>query len=156
MRDVNKVILLGNLGADPELKHTANGVAVVNLRIATNERWKDKESGELNERVTWHTVVAFDKVAEFAAEYLKKGARVYVEGQIQVRKWTNKEGVDQYSTEIRAQDVSGQDRKGEGNETEESPQPARKAPAKASTKPATATAVRRPATKAAPSAASWD
>ena len=99
MASVNKVILLGNLGRDPETRYTTGGDAVTNLRIATSEQWKDK-SGEKQERTEWHTVVLFGRTAEIAAEYLKKGRSVYIEGRLQTRKYTDKEGVEKYSTEI--------------------------------------------------------
>jgi single-strand DNA-binding protein len=99
MASVNKVILLGNLGRDPETRYTTGGDAVTNLRIATSEQWKDK-SGEKQERTEWHTVVLFGRQAEIAGEYLKKGRSVYIEGRLQTRKWTDKEGVEKYSTEI--------------------------------------------------------
>jgi single-strand DNA-binding protein len=99
MASVNKVILLGNLGRDPETRYTTGGDAVTNLRIATSEQWKDK-SGEKQERTEWHTVVLFGRTAEIAAEYLKKGRSVYIEGRLQTRKYTDKEGVEKYSTEV--------------------------------------------------------
>ena len=99
MASVNKVILLGNLGRDPETRYTTGGDAVTNLNIATSEQWKDK-SGEKQERTEWHRVVLFGRQAEIAAEYLKKGRSVYIEGRLQTRKYTDKEGVEKYSTEI--------------------------------------------------------
>ena len=99
MASVNKVILLGNLGRDPETRYTTGGDAVTNLRIATTETWKDK-SGEKQEKTEWHSVVLFGRQAEVAAEYLKKGRSVYIEGRLQTRKYTDKEGVEKYSTEI--------------------------------------------------------
>ena len=99
MASVNKVILLGNLGRDPETRYTTGGDAVTNLRIATTEQWKDK-SGEKQEKTEWHSVVLFGRTAEIAAEYLKKGRSVYIEGRLQTRKYTDKEGVEKYSTEI--------------------------------------------------------
>ncbi len=99
MASVNKVILLGNLGRDPETRYTTGGDAVTNLRIATSEQWKDK-SGEKQERTEWHSVVLFGRQAEVAGEYLKKGRSVYIEGRLQTRKYTDKEGVEKYSTEI--------------------------------------------------------
>jgi single-strand DNA-binding protein len=104
-RGLNKVMLIGNLGADPEVRYTAGGSAIANIRLATAESWRDKESGDQQERTEWHRVVFFGRLGEIAAEYLKKGSQVYVEGRIQTRKWTNKEGVDQYSTEIIANDM---------------------------------------------------
>jgi len=99
MASVNKVILLGNLGRDPETRYTTGGDAVTNLNIATSEQWKDK-SGEKQERTEWHRVVLFGRQAEIAGEYLKKGRSVYIEGRLQTRKWTDKDGVEKYSTEI--------------------------------------------------------
>jgi single-strand DNA-binding protein len=96
---VNKVILVGNLGADPELRHTQNGDAVVNVGLATNEKWKGKD-GKQNERVEWHRLTVFGKTAEIVAEYLHKGSKVYVEGQLRTREWKDKEGVQRYSTEV--------------------------------------------------------
>lgn len=99
MASVNKVILLGNLGRDPETRYTTGGDAVTNLNIATSEQWKDK-SGEKQERTEWHRVVLFGRQAEVAGEYLKKGRSVYIEGRLQTRKYTDKEGIEKYSTEI--------------------------------------------------------
>ena len=99
MASVNKVILLGNLGRDPETRYTTGGDAVTNLNIATSEQWKDK-SGEKQEKTEWHSVVLFGRQAEIAGEYLKKGRSVYIEGRLQTRKYTDKEGVEKYSTEI--------------------------------------------------------
>ncbi len=99
MASVNKVILIGNLGADPETRFLPSGDAVANIRIATSEKWKDK-SGEQQEHTEWHRIAFFGKLAEIAGEYLKKGSPVYVEGRIRTRKWTDKEGQDKYSTEI--------------------------------------------------------
>ena len=99
MASVNKVILIGNLGRDPETRYTTDGSAVTNLNIATSEQWKDK-SGEKQERTEWHRVVLFGRQAEIAGEYLKKGRSVYIEGRLQTRKYTDKEGVERYATEI--------------------------------------------------------
>jgi single-strand DNA-binding protein len=99
-RGVNKVILIGNLGQDPETRYMPSGSAVTNLRLATTEVFKDRETGENQERTEWHSVAMFGKLAEIAAEYLKKGSQVYVEGRIRTRKWQDKEGKDRYSTEI--------------------------------------------------------
>lgn len=100
MASVNKAIILGNVGKDPETRYAADGSAVTNLSIATSEQWKDKATGEKQEKVEWHRVVFFGKVAEVAGQYLKKGSSCYVEGKIVTRKWTDKEGQDRYSTEI--------------------------------------------------------
>jgi single-strand DNA-binding protein len=120
MASVNKVILLGNLGRDPETRYTTGGDAVTNLRIATSEQWKDK-SGEKQEKTEWHTVVLFGRQAEIAGEYLKKGRSVYIEGRLQTRKWTDKEGVEKYSTEIvgdRMQLIGGRSEGGGGGDAE--------------------------------------
>ncbi len=101
MASVNKVILVGNLGADPEIRYLPSGDAVANLRIATTDTWKDK-GGEKQERTEWHRVSMFGKQAEIAGQYLKKGSQVYIEGSLQTRKWQDKDGKDQYTTEIRA------------------------------------------------------
>ena len=106
MASVNKVIILGNLGQDPETRYLPSGSAIVNLRVATTRNWKDKQSGEKREQTEWHTIVFFDRLAEIAAEYLKKGSPVYVEGRLQTRKWQDKEtGKDRYSTEIVATEM---------------------------------------------------
>ncbi len=115
MASVNKVILLGNLGRDPETRYTTGGDAVTNLRIATTEQWKDK-NGEKQERTEWHTVVLFGRQAEIAGEYLKKGRSVYIEGRLQTRKYTDKEGQEKYSTEVVADRMQllGSGREGSG------------------------------------------
>lgn len=105
MASVNKVILVGNLGADPEMRYMPNGDAVCNIRVATTESWKDKQSGEKKEITEWHRVVFYRKLAEIAGQYLKKGSQVYLEGRIRTRKWTDKEGQDRYTTEIEAQEM---------------------------------------------------
>lgn len=104
-RGVNKVILVGNLGKDPDLKYMPSGGAVANTSLATSEQWKDKQSGEQKERVEWHNVVFFNRLAEIAAEYLKKGSQVYVEGSLRTRKWQDKDGNDRYTTEIVVRDM---------------------------------------------------
>ncbi len=104
-RGVNKVILIGNLGNDPDVRYTASGAAVANISLATAESWRDKESGEQQERTEWHRVVFFGRLAEIVAEYLKKGSQIYVEGRLQTRKWQDKEGKDRYSTEIVANEM---------------------------------------------------
>src|SRR2546421_3421702 len=98
---VNKVILVGNLGADPEIRRTQDGRPIANLRVATSENWRDKASGERRERTEWHRVVIFSEgLAKIAEQYLKKGAKVYLEGQLQTRKWTDQQGIERYSTEV--------------------------------------------------------
>lgn len=104
-RGVNKVILVGNLGADPETRYMPSGSAVTNIRIATSESWKDKTSGEQQERTEWHNVVFFGRLAEIAAEYLRKGSQVYVEGSLRTRKWEGKDGVERYTTETVANEM---------------------------------------------------
>jgi single-strand DNA-binding protein len=104
-RGVNKVIIVGNLGKDPETRYMPSGSAVTNLRIATTESWKDKQSGEQQERTEWHAVAMFGRLAEIAAEYLRKGSQVYIEGKLRTRKWQDKEGKDRYTTEIVADEM---------------------------------------------------
>ena len=106
MASVNKVIIIGNLGRDPEVRYTATGAAICNVAIATSRSWKDKTSGERQEETEWHRVVFFDRLAEIAGEYLKKGKSVYVEGRLRTRKWTDKDGVEKYTTEIFAQEMT--------------------------------------------------
>jgi single-strand DNA-binding protein len=109
MAGVNKVILVGNLGADPEVRQLPSGEPVVNLRLATSESWRDKNSGERKEKTEWHRVVIFNEnIAKVAEKYLHKGSKVYIEGQLQTRKWTNKEGQEQYSTEVVLQRFRGE------------------------------------------------
>jgi len=105
MASVNKVILIGNLGKDPEVRYMPSGSAICNVTIATSRQWKDKTSGERQEETEWHRVVFFDRMAEIAGEYLKKGRPVYVEGRLRTRKWTDKDGVEKYTTEITATDM---------------------------------------------------
>lgn len=100
MASVNKVILVGNLGRDPEVRYNPDGGAITNVSIATTDRWKDKASGEMKEATEWHRVVFFNRLAEIAGEYLKKGRPVYVEGRLRTRKWTDKDGNEKYTTEI--------------------------------------------------------
>ncbi|WP_224797794.1 single-stranded DNA-binding protein [Idiomarina abyssalis] len=99
-KGVNKVILIGNLGADPEVRYTQNSTAIANLSIATSETWKDKQTGEPREQTEWHRCVAYRRLAEIAGEYLKKGSKVYVEGRLQTRKWTGQDNVERYTTEV--------------------------------------------------------
>ena len=105
MASVNKVILIGNLGRDPETRYTADGAAVTNITIATSDRWKDKATGEMKEATEWHKVAFFGRLAEIAGEYLKKGRPVYVEGKLRTRKWQDKEGQDRYTTEVIADNM---------------------------------------------------
>ena len=114
-RGVNKVILVGNLGRDPETRYMPSGSAVTNLRIATSEQWKDKTTGENQERTEWHSVAMFGKLAEIAAEYLRKGSQVYIEGKLRTRKWQDKtDGKDRYTTEIIADEMQMLGSKGGG------------------------------------------
>lgn len=134
MASVNKVILLGNLGRDPETRYTTGGSAVTNLSIATSEQWKDK-NGEKQERTEWHRVVLFDRLAEIAGEYLKKGRSVYIEGRLQTRKYTDKDGVEKYSTEVvadRMQLIGGGRDSGGGGDEEPSGGGGGRAPARGS------------------------
>ena len=105
MRGVNKVIVLGNLGQDPELKNLPGGGAVCNLRVATTDSWKDKTSGEAKEQTEWHSIALFGRIAEVAAQYLRKGSQVYIEGRLRTRKWQDKSGADRYTTEIVGSDL---------------------------------------------------
>jgi single-strand DNA-binding protein len=104
-RGVNKVILVGNLGADPETRYTASGAAITNIRIATSESWRDKQTGENQERTEWHRVVFFSRLAEIAGEYLRKGSQVYIEGSLRTNKWQGQDGQDRYTTEIIASEM---------------------------------------------------
>ncbi|RRJ82232.1 single-stranded DNA-binding protein [Aestuariirhabdus litorea] len=117
MRGVNKVIIVGNLGADPEVRYMPNGNAVANLSVATSEQWKDKNTGQPQEKTEWHRVVMFGKLAEISGQYLRKGSKVYLEGKLQTRKWQDQQGQDRYTTEI-VVDINGQmqmlDGRGEG------------------------------------------
>ena len=104
-RGVNKVILVGNLGRDPEIRYTPSGAAVANITIATSESWKDKNTGENQERTEWHRVVFFNRLAEIVGEYLRKGSQIYVEGRLQTRKWQDQNGQDRYTTEVVANEM---------------------------------------------------
>ena len=104
-RGINKVILIGNLGADPDTRHTAGGNAVTNLSLATTESWRDRQSGETQEKTEWHRIVLFNKLGEIAGEYLRKGSRVYIEGKLQTRKWQDRDGNDRWTTEIVANEM---------------------------------------------------
>ena len=114
-RGVNKVILIGNLGNDPEVRYTPNGSAVATISLATSETWRDKQSGELQDRTEWHRVVFFNRLAEIVGEYLHKGSKVYVEGSLRTRKWQDKNGLDRYTTEIIANEMHMLDSKSGGN-----------------------------------------
>ncbi len=116
MKGLNKVMIIGTLGKDPELRHTGNGTAIVTISVATNESWKDKQTGEPQEHTEWHRIVMFGKVAEIAAQYLAKGSHAYFEGKIQTRKWQDKEGKDRYTTEVLARDMQMLGGTGTGDE----------------------------------------
>ena len=113
-RGINKVILVGNLGADPETRYTASGSAVSNISVATTDSWRDKASGERQEKTEWHRVVFFNRLAEVVGEYLRKGSQVYIEGRLQTRKWQDQNGQDKYTTEIVANEMQMLGGRGEG------------------------------------------
>ncbi|MDR1661159.1 MAG: single-stranded DNA-binding protein [Azoarcus sp.] len=148
MASVNKVILIGNLGRDPETRYMPSGDAVATITMATTETWKDKASGERREATEWHRVVFFGKLAEIVAQYLKKGSQVFVEGRLQTRKWQDKDGVERYTTEIRADEMKMLGRReGEGRGDDEGwgrsappPAPARQAQSASETPPSRAPA----------------
>ena len=159
MASINKVIIIGNLGKDPEVRYMPSGSAICNVTVATSRQWKNKESGEKNEETEWHRVALFDRQAEIAGEYLKKGSSVYFEGRLKTRKWTDKEGVERYSTEIIADVMqllgsrqggggagAGDDDGSGGGGYSERSAPQRAAPA---SRPQAAAPASRPAPKAA-------
>ncbi len=113
-RGINKVILIGNLGNDPEIRYMPNGGAVANITVATSEAWKDKQTGEQHDRTEWHRVVFFNRLAEIAGEYLHKGSKVYIEGSLRTRKWQDKNGQDRYTTEIVGNEMQMLDSRGAG------------------------------------------
>ncbi len=117
-RGINKVILIGNLGKDPETRYMPSGGAVTNITVATSESWKDKQTGEQQERTEWHRVVFFNRLAEIAGEYLKKGSKVYIEGSLRTRKWQGNDGQDRYTTEIVAGEMQMLDSRGAGTSAE--------------------------------------
>jgi single-strand DNA-binding protein len=114
-RGVNKVILIGNLGGDPETRAMPSGMTVANISIATSEKWKDRQSGQPKERTEWHSVALFGRLGEIAGEYLRKGSKVYIEGSLRTRKWQDKQGTDRYTTEIIANEMQMLDRAGNGS-----------------------------------------
>ncbi|AHE65996.1 single-stranded DNA-binding protein [Legionella oakridgensis] len=118
-RGINKVILIGNVGVDPEVRYMPNGNAVTTLSIATSETWKDKQSGDKQERTEWHRVVCFNRLGEIAGEYVRKGSKLYVEGSLRTRKWQDQQGQERYTTEIVASDIQMLDGKGQANYPEE-------------------------------------
>jgi len=138
-RGVNKVILVGNLGKDPEVRYMSNGNAVCNVTLATSESWKDKQTGEQKDKTEWHTIVFYRRLAEIAGEYLKKGSQVYIEGKLQTRKWQDKSGNDRYTTEIIASEMQMLGSRGGGGSAEFGGGSAsRSAPAQAAAAPAAA------------------
>jgi len=122
MKGVNKAIVIGTLGQDPDVKATANGGTICNVSVATNESWKDKNTGEKKEATEWHRIVMFGKLAEIAAQYLKKGSQAYFEGRIQTRKWQDGQGNDRYSTEINASQMTMLDSKGQSGPAKDYPE----------------------------------
>ena len=153
MASINKVILIGNLGRDPEVRYTPSGAAVCNVSVATTRNWKDKSSGDKVEETEWHRVVFYDRLAEIAGEYLKKGRPVYVEGRLKTRKWQDKDGKDNYTTEIVAEQMQllggreGGGGGGQGGSPEDYSQEAPSAPSRPAARPAAAP---RPAPAPAP------
>jgi single-strand DNA-binding protein len=145
-RGVNKVILIGHIGADPDLRYMPSGNAATTLSVATNESWKDKQTGERQERTEWHRVVCFNRLGEIAGEYVKKGSKLYVEGSLRTRKWQDQQGNDKYTTEIVASDIQMLDGKGTVSggdfaemDQRQAPQQARAAAPKAKPKAASET-----------------
>lgn len=130
-RGINKVILIGNLGNDPDIRYTASGSAVANISLATAESWRDKATGEQQERTEWHKIVFFGRLAEIVGEYLKKGSQIYIEGRLQTRKWEDKEGKDRWTTEIVANEMQMLGRRGDSSPSFDQSEPARPATAKA-------------------------
>ena len=135
MASVNKVIILGNLGADPESRFAPSGDAVCNIRVATSETWKDKATSERKEATEWHRVSFYGKLAEIAGQYLRKGSQVYIEGSLRTRKWQDKDGKDQYTTEIRANEMKMLGSKSDGGQRNQDSEPTDYAPAPAKNKP---------------------
>ncbi len=138
-RGVNKVILIGNLGKDPETRYMPSGGAVTNITLATSESWKDKNTGEQQERTEWHRVVFFNRLAEIAGEYLKKGSKVYIEGSLRTRKWQGQDGQDRYTTEIVANEMQMLDSRGGGGDApfaRQQQQPSGQQPSQAAATPA--------------------
>ena len=138
MASVNKMILLGNVGKDPEIRYSASGVAVCNLTVATSRTWKNKDSGDKMEETEWHRVTLYDRLAEIAGEYVKKGKPVFIEGRLKTRKWQDKDGIDRYTTEVIAESLQLLGSKGEGQAPAPRQAAPRTAPAPRST-PAQAT-----------------
>lgn len=130
-RGINKVIIVGNLGQDPEVRYMPNGGAVTNISVATSETWKDKNSGEQREITEWHRIVFYRRLAEIAGEYLRKGSKVYIEGRLQTRKWQGQDGQDRYTTEIIANEMQMLDSRGGGTVNFSDSQPSHSAPQQA-------------------------
>jgi len=150
MASVNKVILIGNLGRDPEVRYAPSGSAICNVAIATSRNWKDKTSGERQEETEWHRVVFYDRLAEIAGEYLKKGKSVYIEGRLKTRKWTDKDGVEKYTTEVIAQEMTmlgGREGGAGGGGDEGGYEPRAEAPRRAAPPPRAPAPAPRPAPK---------
>lgn len=135
MASVNKAIILGNIGKDPEVRYTASGEAICNITVATSESWKDKATGEKKELTEWHRISFFGKLAEICGQYLKKGSQVYVEGSIRTRKWTDKDGQERYTTEIRGDEMKMLGSKSDGGQRNQDSEPTDYAPAPAKNKP---------------------
>ncbi|MEM9255621.1 MAG: single-stranded DNA-binding protein [Pseudomonadota bacterium] len=142
-RGINKVILIGNLGNDPEVRYSQAGAAITNISVATSESWKDKQTGQPQERTEWHRVVFFNRLAEIAGEYLRKGSKVYLEGSLRTRKWQDKDGQDRYTTEVVASEMQMLDSRGQGGAlqgqdeyAQSAPRPAPQAAAQGSAAPA--------------------
>lgn len=127
MKGLNRVMIIGHLGQDPEVKYLPSGAAVCNISVATSESWKDKQTGEAQEKTEWHRISAFGKLAEIMGEYLKKGSQVYIEGSIQTRKWQDKDGNERYTTEIKARDMQMLGGRGEVRQEQPSQQPTQQA-----------------------------
>ncbi len=134
-RGINKVILIGNLGADPEVRYTPSGGAVANLRLATTDTWRDRQSGEQQERTEWHRVVMFGRLGEIAGEYLRKGSKVYIEGRLQTRKWQDQQGQERFTTEIVANDMQMLDSRSGGSAGFDADEAAQRSPGPASRPP---------------------
>ena len=130
MSSVNKVILIGNLGKDPEMRYLPSGEAIANFSVATSENWTDKTSGEKKELTEWHRVTFFGRTAEVVGQYVKKGSKIYVEGSLRTRKWQDKEGQDRYTTEVRGDVMRMLDRRGDGPASMDHESPAAEAPAR--------------------------
>ena len=125
-RGINKVILIGNLGNDPDVRYTSGGAPIANVSLATSDSWRDKETGDLQERTEWHRIVFFSRLAEIVSEYLRKGSKIYVEGRLQTRKWQDRDGNDRYTTEVVANEMQMLDSKGTTEEFTRASAPPRK------------------------------